>query len=76
MTSRMYGFKAFIFDGKKTARKAFDTLEDYTPAYAWIDDVAGPQESSGGVRSTRAQRLLDQLRLVHTVTGRDASDIK
>lgn len=36
----MYGFKAVKFDGKKTARKALNTLEDYTPAYAWIDDVA------------------------------------
>ena len=36
----MYGFKAFLFDGKKTAGKAFDTLEDYTPTYVWIDDVA------------------------------------
>jgi uncharacterized membrane protein len=36
----MYGFKAVKFDGKRTARKALDTLEDYTPAYVWIDDVA------------------------------------
>lgn len=36
----MYGFKAIKFEGKRTARKALDTLEDYTPAYAWIDDVA------------------------------------
>jgi hypothetical protein len=36
----MYGFRAFVFDGKKTAGKAFDTLEDYTPVYAWIDDFA------------------------------------
>lgn len=36
----MYGFKAVKFDGKKTARKALTTLEDYTPAYVWIDDVA------------------------------------
>jgi uncharacterized membrane protein len=36
----MYGFKAVKFDGKRTARKALDTLEDYIPAYAWIDDVA------------------------------------
>lgn len=36
----MYGLKAVKFDGKKTARKTLDTLEAYTPAYAWIDDVA------------------------------------
>lgn len=36
----MYGFKAVKFEGKKTARKALNTLEDYTPAYAWVDDVA------------------------------------
>lgn len=36
----MYGFKAVKFNGKKTARKALNALEDYTPAYAWIDDVA------------------------------------
>ncbi|MCE8514879.1 DUF1269 domain-containing protein [Ruegeria pomeroyi] len=36
----MYGFKAVKFQGKKTARKALSTLEDYAPAYAWCDDVA------------------------------------
>ena len=36
----MYGFKAFVFNGKKTASKALDTLEDHTPLYAWIDDTA------------------------------------
>lgn len=36
----MYGFKAVKFEGKKTARKALNTLEDYTPVYAWSDDVA------------------------------------
>lgn len=36
----MYGFKAVKFEGKRTARKALNTLEDYTPSYAWIDDVA------------------------------------
>jgi len=54
----MYGFKAFVFDGKKTARKAFDTLEDYTPVYAWIDDVAEMSMSKHGsmrVHSTWAQ---------------------
>ncbi len=54
----MYGFKAFVFDGKKTAGKAFDTLEDYTPAYEWIDDVAIVTKSKYGsirVHSTWAQ---------------------
>jgi len=36
----MYGFEAVIFQGKRTARKALDTLEDHAPAYVWIDDVA------------------------------------
>ena len=54
----MYGFKAFVFDGKKTAGKALDTLEDYTPAYVWIDDVAVVTKSKHGsirVHSTWAQ---------------------
>ena len=54
----MNGFRAFVFDGKKTARKAFDTLEDYTPAYEWIDDVAIVTKSKHGsirVHSTWAQ---------------------
>ena len=54
----MYGFKAFIFDGKRTAQKAFDTLEDYTPTYAWIENVAELSKSKHGrirVHSTWAQ---------------------
>ncbi len=54
----MYGFKAFVFDGKKTARKAFDTLEDYAPTYEWIEDVAEMSCSKHGsirVHSTWAQ---------------------
>ena len=54
----MNGFRAFVFDGKKTARKAFDTLEDYTPTYEWIDDVAEMSRSKNGsirVHSTWAQ---------------------
>ena len=54
----MYGFKAFVFDGRKTARKAFDTLEDYTPVYIWSDDVAEMSKSKQGtirVHSTWAQ---------------------
>jgi uncharacterized membrane protein len=54
----MYGFKAFLFNGKKTAQKAFDTLEDYTPAYVWFDDIAVVSRSKNGiirVHSTWAQ---------------------
>ena len=54
----MYGFKAFVFDGKKTARKALDTLEDNTSMYAWIDDVAEVSRNKHGsirVHSTWAQ---------------------
>jgi len=54
----MYGFKAFVFDGKRTAGKALDTLEDYAPAYTWIDDVATVSKSKHGhmrVHSTWAQ---------------------
>jgi uncharacterized membrane protein len=54
----MYGFKAFVFDGKKTASKAFDALEDYTPVYAWIDDVAEVSRNKHGsirIHSTWAQ---------------------
>lgn len=54
----MYGFKAIIFDGKKTAGKAFQTMEDYTPAYVWIDDVAVVSKSQYGtvrVHSTWAE---------------------
>jgi len=55
----MYGFKkAFVFDGNRTAKKAFQTLEDYTPAYVWIDDAAVVSRSKHGsirVHSTWAQ---------------------
>jgi uncharacterized membrane protein len=36
----VYGFEAIVFNGKRTARKALDTLEDHAPAYVWIDNVA------------------------------------
>ena len=52
------GFKAFTFKGKKTAAKAFYTLEDYSPEYYWIDDVAVVSRSKHGhlrVHSTWAQ---------------------
>jgi uncharacterized membrane protein len=54
----MYGFEAVTFDGKRTARKALDTLEDYAPAYVWIDDVAVlTRNTFGGIHvdSTWAQ---------------------
>jgi uncharacterized membrane protein len=54
----MVGFKAFTFKGKKTAAKAFGTLEDYSPEYYWLDDVAVVSRSKHGhlrVHSTWAQ---------------------
>jgi uncharacterized membrane protein len=54
----MYGFKAFVFDGKKTARKALDAIEDRGTDYVWIDDVAEVSRSKHGsirVHSTWAQ---------------------
>ncbi|MFN7986664.1 MAG: DUF1269 domain-containing protein [Thermoanaerobaculia bacterium] len=54
----MYGFKAFVFDGKKTAGRAFETLEDHTPVYPWIDDAAVVSRSKLGIiriHSTWAQ---------------------
>ena len=54
----MVAFKAFTFKGKKTAAKAFHTLEDYSPEYYWIDDVAVVSRSKHGhlrVHSTWAQ---------------------
>ncbi|HTY40448.1 MAG TPA: DUF1269 domain-containing protein [Thermoanaerobaculia bacterium] len=54
----MYGFKAFVFNGKKTAGKAFDTLEDHAPVYPWIDDAAVVSRSKFGIvriHSTWAQ---------------------
>jgi len=54
----MYGFKAFVFNGKKTATKAFDTLEDHMPVYPWIEDAAVVSRSKHGItriHSTWAQ---------------------
>jgi uncharacterized membrane protein len=54
----MYGFKAFVFNGKRTAAKALDTLEDHTPVYPWIDDAAIVSRSKLGIiriHSTWAQ---------------------
>jgi uncharacterized membrane protein len=54
----MYGFKAFVFDGKKTASKAYDALEDHKPIYPWIYDAAVVSKNKLGftrVHSTWAQ---------------------
>ena len=54
----MYGFKAFVFNGSRTAGKAFDTLEDHMPVYPWIDDAAVVSKSKLGftrIHSTWAQ---------------------
>ena len=54
----MYGFKAFVFKGKRTAGKAASTLEDHTPIYPWIDDAAVVSRSKLGtirIHSTWAQ---------------------
>lgn len=54
----MHGFKAFVFNGKKTASKALDTVEENGTDYLWIDDVAVVSRSKHGsirVHSTWAQ---------------------
>lgn len=54
----MYVFKAFVFNGKRTASKAFDALEDHMPVYPWVDDAAVVSRSKHGViriHSTWAQ---------------------
>ena len=54
----MYGFKAFVFNGKKTAGEALDTLEDHMPSYTWIEDAAVVSRSKFGIiriHSTWAQ---------------------
>jgi uncharacterized membrane protein len=54
----MYGFKALVFDGKKTASKALDTVEDKEDNYLWLDDIAVISRSKHGsirVHSTWAQ---------------------
>jgi len=54
----MYVFKAFVFNGKRTAGKAFDTLEDRVPVYPWIEDAAVVSRSKLGItriHSTWAQ---------------------
>lgn len=54
----MVGIKAFVFEGRKSAQKALDTLDENTPAYYWLDDVAVVSMSKHGnvrVHSTWAQ---------------------
>jgi len=54
----MYAFKAFVFDGSKTAAKAFESLDDHTPVYPWIDDAAIVSRNKFGfirIHSTWAQ---------------------
>jgi len=54
----MFVFKAFVFNGKKTAGKALNTLEDRVPVYPWIEDAAVVSKSKLGViriHSTWAQ---------------------
>ena len=59
----MYGFKAVVFDGKKTATEALYTLEDSGTVYVWIDDVAVLSRNKYG--STR----------VHSTWAQDDSDV-
>lgn len=56
----MLHVNAFVFDGKKTAGKVLDTLEEETPTKVkrWIDDVAVVSRSKNGfvrVNSTWAE---------------------
>ena len=54
----MYGFKAYVFNGKKTAGKAYETLEEHTPVYPWIQEAAVVSKNKLGftrVYSTWAQ---------------------
>ena len=50
----MYGFEAVVFNGRRTARKALDTLEDHAPAYVWIDDVAILSRNKLGLSASTA----------------------
>lgn len=59
----MYGFVAAVFDGKRTAQKALDTLEDYSPSYVWVEDVA--VVSRGKLGATH----------IHSTWAQDDSDV-
>jgi uncharacterized membrane protein len=54
----MIGFKAYMFDGKRTASKALDTLEENCVDDPWVDNVAVVSRSKHGnlqVHSTWAE---------------------
>lgn len=54
----MSGYIAVVFNGKRTAGKALDTLEESGVEYPWVDDVAVVQKNHLGaikVNSTWAQ---------------------
>jgi uncharacterized membrane protein len=54
----MTGYVAIVFDGKRTAGKALDTLEEAATPYLWVDDVAVVRKNRlGGIHvdSTWAQ---------------------
>ncbi len=59
----MYGFAAIVFDGKKTAQMAADSLNDVLPAYVWIDDLAVVSRSELGATH------------IHIVWALDGSDV-
>ncbi len=54
----MVGVRAFVFQGKRSAKKAVETLDAYTNAPFWLDDVAVISVNKYGdvkVHSTWAQ---------------------
>ena len=54
----MATFTAYMFDGKRTAQKVLDELEDSANDYMWVDDVAVVSKSKLGllkINSTWAQ---------------------
>lgn len=58
----MTNFKAFTYDGKKTARKVLDVIEDSPATYFWEEDVALISVSKKGhikVHSSWAQDSSD-----------------
>lgn len=59
----MYGYLAVVFKGKGAAKEALRTLEDFTPAYVWIDDVAVVSRGKLGVTH------------VHSTWAQDDSDV-
>ena len=54
----MATFTAYLFDGKRTAQKVLDELEDSSNGYRWVDDVAVVAKDKLGllkINSTWAQ---------------------